>query len=285
MEVPSAHTHREGPYAPAVLRFHVSFPPGYPTLPPVITFFSDIFHPLVTPLTTYIYTTGSPSTDTVSATDEERLPPGGLNLRHGFPGWFGRGKKSIASSRVSSGNVSESLEAPIRNDASERKESGANAPFTASLSQEPQQPTGQTIKDSIQQPYGIFQVLNYVKRAFDSETLLDGLPSEAAGNPGAWKAWRAHRAQKTESSSSWLAAEKEVGGLRKEDKAMSPASQQDEWNWDGVWESRVRKGIDSSISDAVLFGRAGVVDDLVYFQMIPKSSFANTICSRLTSRI
>ncbi len=37
-----------------------------------------------------------------------------------------------------------------------------------------------------------------------------------------------------------------------------------EWNWDGVWEVRVRKGVDNSVAEAVLFGReAG--DDLIRF--------------------
>src|SRR3954468_18567199 len=93
-----------GPYAPAVLRFQISFPATYPTLPPLVTFSTDVFHPLLTPLTTYTYTTGSSDTDTVSATDEERLPPGGFSLRHGFPQWFGRARRSAASSRNVSGS-------------------------------------------------------------------------------------------------------------------------------------------------------------------------------------
>jgi len=37
-----------------------------------------------------------------------------------------------------------------------------------------------------------------------------------------------------------------------------------EWNWDGVWEVRVKKGIDASVGEAMLFGKdAG--DDLIRF--------------------
>src|SRR5436190_18841862 len=97
-----------GPYASAILRFQVRFPPSYPDLPPLVTFNTDIFHPLLVPLTTYTFTTGSSDTDTVSATDEERLPPGGFSLRHGFPHWFGRARRSATNSAASSRNVSES---------------------------------------------------------------------------------------------------------------------------------------------------------------------------------
>src|SRR5699024_3148272 len=82
-------------------------------LPPLVTFTTDIFHPLLVPLTTYTFTTGSDdATDTVSATDEERLPPGGFSLRHGFPHWFGRAKKSAANSATSSRNVSGNSPSP-----------------------------------------------------------------------------------------------------------------------------------------------------------------------------
>uniref|UniRef100_A0A8H7TU53 UBC core domain-containing protein n=1 Tax=Bionectria ochroleuca TaxID=29856 RepID=A0A8H7TU53_BIOOC len=67
---------RDGPYAPAVLRFHISFPLSYPEMPPVVSFATDIFHPLITPLTTNMYTHDLQSTGAVSATDDERLPLG-----------------------------------------------------------------------------------------------------------------------------------------------------------------------------------------------------------------
>ncbi len=89
---------RKGPYATAVLRFQISFPDTYPNLPPLVTFSTDMFHPLITPLTTYTYTTDIQDNGTVSATDEERLPPGGFSLRHGFPAWFGRASRSRQTS-------------------------------------------------------------------------------------------------------------------------------------------------------------------------------------------
>lgn len=103
------------------------------------------------------------------------------------------------------------------------------------------------------QPSGLIkitEILDYMKRAFDDETALDTLPLEAAGNSGAWKAWRAYRR-----------------GNEKESKLVDSVPnlhKQDEWNWDGVWEERVRKGIDASIADSTLYGASGG-DDLVSF--------------------
>ncbi len=38
---------------------------------------------------------------------------------------------------------------------------------------------------------------------------------------------------------------------------------QDEWSWDGVWEDRVRKGIDASIAESTLYGGAAAGGDEV----------------------
>lgn len=190
---------------------------------PSITFISDIFHPLVTPLTTYTYTTGSLNSDTVSATDEERLPPGGFSLRHGFPSWFGRAQKNVVL-RTSSGNFAPSDEHPRISkvqDASSQLRSAS-----------------------------IVEVLQYMKCTFEEESSLDALPLEAAGNPGAWNAWRSHR-------KSTLSNPTSASTLRN-----SP-HHQEEWSWEGVWEERVQKGVQSSISDAVVYGNVGGGDTLV----------------------
>jgi hypothetical protein len=40
-----------------------------------------------------------------------------------------------------------------------------------------------------------------------------------------------------------------------------------EWNWEGVWEERVRRGVQASLSEAVLFGQAGAAqgDEVINF--------------------
>ena len=104
-----------------------------------------------------------------------------------------------------------------------------------------------------------------MKCAFDDEVMLDALPMEAAGNPGAWNAWQAYRksiqrdSQPDVDNPGHAASSKRSGKL----KSMSYAKQADEWSWDGVWEERVRKGIDASISDPVLYGNPSGGDDLV----------------------
>ena len=241
-----------GPYAPAILRFLIFFSQDYPNLPPKITFVTDVFHPLITPLTTYTYTTSSISSDTISASDDERLPPGGFNLRLGFPNWFGRVHKSGESSTLSfsvanidiSRNISmkASSEAKVLEDDIEVTSSEDPSPRSSSI------PTTNT-------NYGckkvtVIEVLEYMKRAFYDDQFLDKVPLEAAGNPGAWRAWRAHRTSR---------------GVKLEGtgKIGESVDDREDWNWDGVWEQRVRKGIESSISDSTLYAGSSSGDDTV----------------------
>lgn len=280
-----------GPYAPAILRFQISFPPGYPESPPNVTFTTDIFHPLVTPLTTYTYTTGSSDTDPVSATDEERLPTGGFSLRHGFPFWFQRAKKSAANSACSSRNVSGSH---AQNDQAQPQsatglaEPGSATPATSrSLSASKSTPAGSPLPSPGQSTNDVTvaEVLQYVRSAFSDEVLLDSLPLEAAGNPGAWHAWRAHRRRTGHLPSVSAHGRGPDGTLPGSDSDATIASGQDtptrnltrkrlkavpkqpgEWNWEGVWEERVRKGVEASQSEAVLYGNAGGRDELVSWQ-------------------
>ena len=140
---------------------------------------------------------------------------------------------------------------------------------------------------------GVYEVLRYVRSAFDEEEVLDAMPLEAAGNPGAWHAWRTYRAKKVgsdgkgmgklkmkavmtpwherlEENGSGGEVREEVGSEGEEDEgeeeeeaeAQSPARKAGEWNWEGVWEIRSRRGIEGSLSDSVLYG-SGAGDDLV----------------------
>jgi hypothetical protein len=237
-----------GPYAPAVLRFQISFPPSYPTLPPLVTFSTDVFHPLLTPLTTYTSTTGSSHTDTVSATDEERLPPGGFSLRHGFPHWFGRAQRSVPSSRNVSGSVTASpaLSAtPVRSDLDV-----TSGPW------DDHQPVEEV---------SIVRILEYIRSTFSDESILDSLPLEAAANPNAYHAWRTHRApilQAQQSISTSPSSEPSTLGKTEGSSSLGRNRRPGEWNWEGVWEDRVKKAVNSILSESVLFG-TGVGEDIV----------------------
>lgn len=275
-----------------------------------MTFATDIFHPLITPLTTYTYTTNIQDNGTVSATDEERLPPGGFSLRHGFPAWFGR---SSRNKRLSSSAAPTS--SPLRPQTPPRATagsggSGGSAPSTpASSAPSPLGPFGRRdggsagrsgARDTIgsasaspevlaspsyvqtrfrQSEVSTYAVLRYIRSAFDDAAVLDAIPLEAAGNPGAWNAWRTHRRQQARTSGaagsgSDAAAAAAVAAVDVDaaandaataaaDAAPEPPRKPGEWNWEHVWEERVQKGIRTSLSDPVLFGSAGAADDVV----------------------
>ncbi|KAI3544513.1 ubiquitin-conjugating enzyme [Colletotrichum filicis] len=301
---------RHGPYATAILRFQISFPDTYPRLPPLVTFSTDIFHPLITPLTTYMYTTDIQDNGTVSATDAERLPPGGFSLRHGFPAWFGRGSKSNAGSRQVSGQQQQQPPAtPARG--------GGEPPSTTSTPSSKATPLGGRpgYLDTSRREVSTYEVLRYIRSTFDDEKVLDSVPLEAAGNPGAWHAWRTRQRQtgksfpgdpvpqeksEKEQESDKVAEaadgaqEKKEGEAEGEEKvveappplperkpstsgsvhsivrkpigsAPSVSRKPGEWNWEGVWEDRVKKGIATSLSEAVLYGATSGGDDLINF--------------------
>ncbi|OAG39704.1 hypothetical protein AYO21_05979 [Fonsecaea monophora] len=224
---------RKGPYAGAILRFQISFPDTYPDLPPLITFSTDIFHPLIVPLTTYTFSASSlDASGTVSASDGYRLPPGTFSLRYGFPQWFTTSTSSEGSS-LNAIKQGDSHPLVHRSSTSDGK----------AASESPQIDPRPQNRGLI-----ILNLLQHVQDAFEDEGLLDRLPLETVGDPSAWHAWRAHRGR----------VERPVESLTPatEGKDAAPSSPKNpgEWKWDGVWESRVRNGIEASISEATLFG-------------------------------
>jgi hypothetical protein len=202
-----------------------------------VTFSTDVFHPLLTPLTTYTYTTGSSDTDTVSATDEERLPPGGFSLRHGFPQWFGRARKSAASSREVSGSQ-------VASPAQSSTELSALA-ATA----------GKQIT--------IVKVLEYIRSTFSDDSVLDSIPLEAAANPGAYHAWQTHRAAFWQSNSPTSETPTSAIVKATDQPGLGRNRRPGEWNWEGVWEERVKKAVRASLSEPVLFGGGVTGEDIV----------------------
>jgi hypothetical protein len=268
-----------------------------------VTFWTDIFHPLITPLNTYTYTTDIQDNGTVSATDEERLPPGGFSLRHGFQDWFGRGKRSMSSSRqASGGQQQQQQQTPLP----PRHATQTPPPPTGRLSNvttpdSKTSPAGATTANSLpsymqtsRRDVSTYEVLRYIRSTFDEETVLNSVPLEAAGNPGAWHAWRAHQRQTGKllpgngaAAQAWHDGLSDGEDKKPQQSAIASATggtkasstpvarQPGEWNWEGVWEDRVQKGIAASLSEAVLYGGAGASDDVVsYFtsQLSPAAS-------------
>jgi hypothetical protein len=235
-----------------------------------------------------MYTTDIQAEGTVSATDDERLPPGGFSLRDGFPRWFGRGARRSAE-RVR--GASSTLHTPQKDSGGRLASPGSDASASASGSPTPRRTGDSSVAGSGNSPGGkvvetkisTYEVLRYIRSTFDDAEVLDRIPLEAAGNPGAWHAWRSHRVKKGISFPP-AAAEKEKkdwhDGLSDNGSSTSgrgtPEGYQrlpggkkpGEWNWEGVWEVRVKRGLETSMSEPVLFGRdAG--DDLIRFLNLP----------------
>ncbi|KAF2403829.1 hypothetical protein EJ06DRAFT_527430 [Trichodelitschia bisporula] len=262
---------RKGPYSPALLRFHLSFPPTYPRTPPLLTFTSDIFHPLLTPLTTHSYPSNpSPATDPDeprSAADiPARLPPGGFSLRHGFPAWFtpSAGAASRVQSRASSrpARPGEVLVVPRARGA------GVNAASTGERSISGSMGTEQAGSA----PPTIYELLSYISASFSSADLLDAIPLHAAADAGAWHAWRTHRASQLGGPREGLRSASGSSGRSVSGEARA-VRRPGEWNWEGVWEERVKRGVKASLSEGVLFGGGGG-DEIIRFADLDEGTLA-----------
>jgi len=106
-----------------------------------------------------------------------------------------------------------------------------------------------------------YDVLRYIRSTFDDEAVLNAVPLEAAGNPGAWQAWRTHQRSSGKVFKDDEMAILQAGPVQQPEEIGS--RKPGEWNWEHVWEERVKKGIAASLSESVLYGNAGVADDVV----------------------
>lgn len=109
----------------------------------------------------------------------------------------------------------------------------------------------------------IVEVLQYIRVVFAVEAVLDSIPLSVAANSGAWHAWRSHRSSEANGrrpSATQGSRDNSVGSI---ERSTSPRQQPGgarkpgEWNWQGVWEDRVRKSVHGSNSDPMLFGAEG----------------------------
>ena len=99
----------------------------------------------------------------------------------------------------------------------------------------------------------VYDVLEYMRKAFSSEELLASIPLGAAANPGAYHAYRTFKGVASAAQSRTTSPE----------PSTSRARRPGEWNWDGVWEERVKRGVQSTLTEAMLFGGVGAGDDVV----------------------
>jgi hypothetical protein len=99
----------------------------------------------------------------------------------------------------------------------------------------------------------MYDVLEYMRRAFSSEELLDSISLSAAANPGAYHAYRSFKGHPSSQAQSRTTSP---------EPSTSRARRPGEWNWEGVWEERVKRGVQSTLTDPILFG-GGQSDDVV----------------------
>ena len=185
--------------------------------------------------------TREPGAETVSSADEGRLPPGGFTLRHGFPEWFEAATTSTqnASTRPNEAGT------PRRSSDSAHPSNG-DGPVGA----QPGLP--RTV-----------ELLQYLRIAFDTEALLDSIPLDMAANSGAWHAWASYRSKVVNGRGSPATRGSRASSQASSERTRSPKQQPGgarrpgEWNWQGVWEDRVRKSISASMSESALFGGDG----------------------------
>lgn len=211
----------------------------------------------------------------MSATDEERLPPGGFSLRHGFPHWFGRDKRNDTGSNASVGASSvrgsdHEGETPdtVSKDGSVHKDVEPSSPKPQSKidsdgTEEKRIDTSGSQRGDKVQSVPVSILLDYIRSTFDDETVLDSLPLEAAGNPSAWHAWKAHRKDSGNSSLGYDA------------KRGSPQTRlPGDWHWDGIWAKRVQHEVEASHSDSTLFGNSarGGTEEMVCFEIELKAA-------------
>ena len=212
-----------------MLRFEISFPSAYPSCPPLIALKTDIFHPLVAPSTSQLYSESSTTAEDdigsglVQASNSAQGTVAGVfSLKHAFPGWL--------------------------EDVHMRKQMAG-----------PRRPT----------PWSVIDVLRYMRSTFDDTATLDALPLAAAADSGAWRAWQTHRrtdgvfedASREDASSESDAsssATQRSDAMLNDDGGLGH-----DWNWDGVWEERVCRCIQNSIADSALYGQSGARNELV----------------------
>ncbi|PNS14909.1 ubiquitin-conjugating enzyme E2 2 [Sphaceloma murrayae] len=246
---------RKGPYSPGAFRFQIYFPVQYPHRPPLISFLSDIFHPLISPLTTYTFSNQDNGAETVSAGDEDRLSPGSFSLRHGFPQWF---RQASPISKPGDLRMNEEKLSPTGISPDGQRSSLHSEPGAANLPWDP--------------PH-IAVLLFYLRAALSSVEFLDTIPQEAAANPSAWHAWRTF-SSKRENRSSSIRSKSDAGQSAAASLRQQPggARSPGEWNWDGVWEDRVRKCIQASLSDQSTYKKTSGAEDLIQFSNIDQET-------------
>lgn len=205
----------------------------------------------------------------MSAADHERLPPGGFSLKQGFPDWFPHKSKAVAAVSIQSSLPDES-QTPPRPPPKDSQPTAKSVSAALVSLQDSAIPTGRSVS--------MYEVLRYMRSVFDDEAVLDAVELSSSGNPGAWHAWRTHRIDSGHVFANEEGTTEVPGDAQKDvDSAAVPATpapapaaapagsavRHGEWNWQGVWEERVKRGISASLTESSLYGGMGTNEDAV----------------------
>ena len=200
----------------------------------------------------------------MSAGDVEgRLGPGAFRLRWGFPHWSqktgtGSGRSSLdnASGRGLGVTATPTKQPNYSKTSPASNPQDAGTPKTADYddSQDQEQNPPAAVLDYASSSSLTLAVLNHILETFTSPSLLDTLPLSAAGNPSAWHAWRSYRGLSQSETRGRSPASSPSQNASDRDRSRESPRHPGDWNWDGVFESRVRNCIQDSISESTLFG-------------------------------
>lgn len=183
------------------------------------------------------------------------MPPGGFNLKHGFPNWFERHDRNAGSQipKTAPGALVERLD---ESECDSDEHLTVPTPQTLRIGRRMSKSALEVdppVSSSVTMSESVIDVLYYIRSSFEDEVLLDYLPLEAASNTGAWSAWVAHRRATGQEPPSALQVG-QVGSQSQSGESVSKRSHSSSnWNWEGVWSKRVVAIIEASISDPVLF--------------------------------
>ena len=100
-------------------------------------------------------------------------------------------------------------------------------------------------------------------------------------NTGAWHAWTSYRAKSSGARERVTTGETSGSSNAALRRSTSPPQQPGgarrpgEWNWQGVWEDRVRKSVQASVSEHTLYSSDG--GDAVCFAKMDAEAVAEII--------
>ncbi|KAK4552030.1 hypothetical protein LTR86_010707 [Recurvomyces mirabilis] len=102
------------------------------------------------------------------------------------------------------------------------------------------------------------EVLQYLRIAFDTEEVIDSVDLSDAANTGAWHAWQSYRTKIRGAQESRASSDRSSSrGSPTRQQQPGGARRPGQWNWQGVWEERVRKSIIASNGEHAVYGGDG----------------------------